>query len=358
MSDMLEYLKWRGDILFSELPLNPVDALIFSTLCYIRFEGIVPEVPQRWITLKEAAEEFFAREEHENLVRVPEDLELLHAAARSPRFSRVGLSFYQSVLVPAQETQFAAMTCYLEDGSAYLAFRGTDNSLVGWKEDFNMTFLESIPAQRMAQGYTQAFAAVSGAPMRLGGHSKGGNLAVYAAAKSDPTIQERIIEVYNQDGPGFTERMLLDPGYLAMVPKIRTYVPQSSVFGMMLEHEGDYTVVRSRETGLMQHDPHSWEVMGAGFITAEAVTESSHFVDRTLKSWLATMTIPERNEFVDTVFELLGTGETSQVNQVLRPQNIRTYLKTLQNDDKMRRLIATELAGLVRSAVNAQKSLE
>ena len=171
MEDMLDYLSWRGDILFSQLPPNPVDALIFSSLSYIRFQDIVPDSPSRRITLEDAALMLLDEPEPQSRCRVKADLELLFAASRSPRFGRAGLSFYQDVFIPEEDTQFAAVTFYLEDGSAFLAFRGTDSTLVGWKEDFNMTFQESIPAQRLATEYIKVFASVSDAPMRLGGHS-------------------------------------------------------------------------------------------------------------------------------------------------------------------------------------------
>ncbi|MBO5130195.1 MAG: DUF2974 domain-containing protein [Oscillospiraceae bacterium] len=357
MSDMFDYLSWRGDILFSQLPPNPVDALIFSTLSYIQFTGIVPEDLQHYITLRDAAMMLLDdMEDAQQKVRVKADLDLLRSAAATDRFGRVGLSMYRDVFDPEADTQFAAMTFFLEDGTAFLAFRGTDNTLVGWKEDFNMTFQQSIPAQRLALQYVQDFCAASKAPMHLGGHSKGGNLAVYAAAKCDYLIQKRIITVYNQDGPGFSEEMMDDPGYLNIVPKIRTYVPQSSIFGMLLEHEEPYIIIKSKQIGLMQHDPYSWEVMGGNFIPCEDLSSDSRFLDRTFRSWLAQMTREERNTFFDHVFDLLMVEKTSKPKDIIKPQNLITYIKTLQSDDTKRQLIARELANLVRSAHNAQYS--
>lgn len=358
MADMFDYLKWRGDILFSQLPPNPVDALIFCALSYIHFAGIVPETPDQWIPLEDAAGKLEAEEDAQSRVRTRLDLELLRAAAETPRFARVGIAFYQDVFIPEEDTQFAAVTYFLEDGTAFLAFRGTDNTLVGWKEDFNMTFEESIPAQRLAQEYTQRFAGVSKVPLRLGGHSKGGNLAVYAAAKCGEQIQKRIIEVYNQDGPGFTERMMYHPGYLRIVPKIRTYVPQSSVFGMLLEHEEPYTIIKSKQIGLMQHDPYSWEVMGGDFVFVEELTADSRFLDRTFKSWLVGMSAQERNEFFDAVFDLLMTDNTSRPRDIMRLQNIRSYFKTLSTDGNKRHVIASELMSLFESAKKAYNPKE
>ena len=354
MSGMFDYLNWRGDILFSQLPPNPVDALIFSTLSYIRMTGVVPEDTDHYICLRDAAAMLLdAPDELE--VRVKADIDLLQAAAATERFGRVKLTFCRDIFIPEEDTQFAAVTWLLEDGTAFLAFRGTDNTLVGWKEDFNMTFQETIPAQRLAQQYVREFTAANKSPIHLGGHSKGGNLAVFAAARCDYLTQKRIVTVYNHDGPGFSEDMMTDPGYLNIVPRIRTYVPQSSVFGMLLEHEEPYIIIKSKQLGLMQHDPYSWEIMGGNFLPCDDVSSDSRFLDRTLRNWLAAMNIEERNAFFDSVFDLLMIEKTSRPRDIVRPQNLITYIKTLQSDDTKRQVIAKELVKLVQSAQLAQQ---
>ena len=358
MADMLDYLAWRGDIEFTQMPVNPVDALIFSTLSYIQFEGIIPDNPMQRISLAEAATELFSLAEPQTRVRVKKDLELLEAVAGSARFDNIKMSFYRSILIPEEDTQFAAVTIFLEDGSAYIAFRGTDNTLTGWKEDFNMTFQSSIPAQRLAMEYVQEFAAAHPIPIWMGGHSKGGNLAVYAAAKCGELLQKRIVEVHNQDGPGFSEAMMDDPGYRAILPKLRSYVPQSSVIGMLLEHEEPYTIIKSSQIGIMQHDPYSWMVMGANFLHVEELTADSRFLDRTFKNWLSKMSNDERSAFFDTVFDLLESTGAERTGEIIRPQNVRAYLKTLKTNEYMRSVLASELASLALSARQAQRSSE
>lgn len=359
MADMFDYLEWRGDILFTQMPPNPVDALIFSSLAYIGYEGIVSETMSDLITLKEFAENFLPEDKqinkkviqqkkHDETIRVKSDLKLLKAAAESKRFANVSLCSYRDILLDEEETQFAAITFLLGNGSAFLAFRGTDYTLTGWKEDFNMTFQDEIPSQKLAVEYVQEFSEQSFAKLYLGGHSKGGNLAVYAAAKCEASIQERIQVVYNQDGPGFTDNLMGHPGYLAMVPKIRTYIPQSSIVGMLLEHEEPYSIIKSRQVGgALQHDPYSWEVMGPDFIYLEEVTKDSRLLERTIKSWMASMTNKERDVFVDSLFELLTAGGAEQAFDLIRPKNIITYLKTLKSDDEIRKTIAKELAKLI-----------
>lgn len=358
MANIIDYIKWRGDLTFTQDPPNAVDALIFSALSYICYGGRVEAEPDIPVPLKEAAEEYFALDDHESRCRVKNDLDLLHAAAASTRFGRCEICMYRDEFIPEQETQFAAMTFLLDDGSMFLAFRGTDYSLVGWKEDFNMTFQQTIPAQRLALQYTRDVALEFTRPMRLGGHSKGGNLAVFAAARSSPMIQKRILAVYSNDGPGFTKYLMGDPGYLAMVPKIKTYIPQSSVIGMLLEHEEPYTVIRSKTVGLLQHDPYSWEVMGREFIPVQEITESSQFVDATIKTWFADMTNQERNQLVDVMFTLLGTGGVENVQDLLNPKNIRTYIKTLSSDENLRRILSTEFQSLLEAAKKTRARFE
>ena len=358
MADMFDYLLWRGDLSFRQDPVNEVDALIFSGLSYIRHGTGDLFFAEASVTLREAAERFFSLCDCEDRVRVKNDLALLQAAAETERFGNAKLRLYRDLFIPEQETQFAAMTFLLDDGSGFLAFRGTDHSLVGWKEDFNMTFQQTIPAQRLALQYTREAAMELSGTLYLGGHSKGGNLAVFAAARSSPMIRQRIAQVYNHDGPGFTQYLMGDPGYLAMVPRIRTFVPQSSVIGMLLEHEEPYTVIRSKTLGLLQHDLYSWEVAGKFFIPVQEITDSSQFIDATIKTWFADMTNQERNQLVDVMFTLLGTGGVDNAMDIFHPRNIKNYLRTLSTDANMRRILSTEFQGLLEAARRTRTKFE
>ena len=357
MGNIFDYLTWRGDLTFTQDPPNAVDALIFSTLTYVGYGETAQRPPETAASLRRCAEEFFALENPESRVRSKKDMELLRCAAATARFGQCGLCLYRSVLLPEQETQFAAMTFLLDDGSMFLAYRGTDNSLVGWKEDFNMTFQQTIPAQRLAQEYIREAALAHTAPMRVAGHSKGGNLAVFAAARCSPTVRKRILTVYNNDGPGFTKYMIGDPGYNAIVPRIQTYIPQSSVIGMLLEHEEPFLVIRSKSVGIMQHDPYSWEVEGPHFLPGQEVTESSQFLDATIKNWFAGMTNRERNQLVEVLYGLLTTGEVENAADIFQPKNIRTYVKALSSDADMRHILSTEFQGLLEAAKKARAGM-
>ncbi len=358
MATMFDYLKWRGDLSFAQVPSNAVDALIFSSLSYIQYCGVVQSHPRTPVRLREAAEDFFTLPDPENHCRVEKDLDLLQQAAMSRRFGETRLVMYRDILIPEQETQFAAVTFLLDDGSAMLTFRGTDYSLVGWKEDFNMSFQQTVPAQRLAEKYLREVAAEFDRSLRLCGHSKGGNLAVFAAARGGPLIQGRILEVYNNDGPGFTKYMMGDPGYIALVPRIQTYIPESSVIGMLLEHEEPYTVVKSRTVSLLQHDPYTWEILGPAFITVEEVSEDSRFLDAAIKDWFAGMTNQERGRLVDVMFTLLGTGGVESTLDIFHPKNALNYLKAISSDENMRKVLSSEFQSFVEAARRTRSRLE
>lgn len=358
MTNMFDYLTWRGDLTFTQDAVNSVDALIFSTLSYIRYAGDLETNPAAEVTLKAAAEELLSQENLENRYRSKTDLELLRAAADTLRFGNTRLCMYRDRLIPEQETQFAAMTFLLDDGTMFLAFRGTDYTLVGWKEDFNMSFRQVVPAQLLAEQYVREAGAEYFLPMRLGGHSKGGNLAVFAAARSSPMLQKRILEVYNHDGPGFTSYLMGDPGYLAMVPRIKTFVPQSSVIGMLLEHEEPYSVIRSTSHGVMQHDPYTWEVVGRSFIPVPEITQSSVFLDATIKTWYANMTDQERNNIVDVMYQILSTDGVEKAVDIFQPKNIRTYIKAISGDETLRRSLSAEFMALIDAARKVRGKLE
>ena len=359
MADLFDYLLWRGDLPMDVVPPNPVDTLILSELSYLGLEGLVPGDFLHPVPLQVVAQAFLALPDREERLHLKKDLELIDAAAKTARFGQLRLIFYRDELLPEIQSQFAAVTWLLPDGMALITYRGTDTTLTGWKEDFNMSFQTCVPAQEKALWYLEAFARVHPTlPLMVAGHSKGGNMAVYAAARCQTEVQERITAVHNHDGPGFQAEILREPGYRCVLPKVRTFVPQSSVVGMLLEHEEPYTVVKSRQLSLLQHDPYSWEVLGGDFIRLEEVDENSRFLDGTIRTWLAQTSLEERNAFVDAVFELLTLGEIDDLRAVILPKNVLRYLRQLRTDEKMRSIIAKEFADLFRAAVEQRKKKE
>ena len=355
MGNQLDYLRWRGDLSLAQSPFGAVDALILSALAYIHFDGLVSAEPGEYVPLGQTAQAYLdLPPARRGRCRCERDLELLEVLAESPRFAPMALARCVSRFVPREETQFAALTILPGDGSAFLAFRGTDGTLVGWKEDFNLSFLDVVPAQLEAAEYIQEFAENFPGPLRLGGHSKGGNLAAAGAALCPMKTRDRIETVWSFDAPGFTSYLLTRPGYQELRTRIRSFVPKSSVVGLLLTHEEPYTVVDSDQKGLFQHDLYSWQVLGPDFVRLEDVDEGSHLIDRTLKNWLAGLTNEQRETVVDTLYELLSSGDAKTVKEALEPQNLAAALMSVKDiDPKDLFTAASALAGLAGAALRA-----
>ena len=315
MADLFDYLDWRGDLTLAQAPFNEVDNLILAELSFVDFGGIVSEPGTGGaISLREAAERFFARVPADQPidmgVLVPDAIPLLlRKIADSQRFREMRLSCYVDWLDTEQAVQFSALTVETGDGLYYIAFRGTDDTLAGWKEDFHMACMEEIPAQRMAVDYLKTVARqYPRRRLRVGGHSKGGNLAVYAATFAPASIQRRIQSVWSNDGPGFHRSILDSAEYARIAERVVSIVPKSSVVGMLLEHDEDYIVVDSSEQGLLQHDGFSWSVLGDHFVRLNDVTRQSRLNDRALKEWIRSMPLDQREKFVEGLFQVLSAS--------------------------------------------------
>ncbi len=313
MGTLYEYLDWRGDIPFSQVGIGEIDNLIFSQICYVDFKHMVPASPTaRPVPLLTAARRYMRAHKETGdatslgVIMPPDIIKIMIKAARSPRFEATQLVAYVNKISDNEQKQFSAVTFLVDDDTCFIAFRGTDDTIVGWKESFNMSIMSPIPAQEEAVAYVESIA--SAFPERtiyLGGHSKGGNLAVWSAVKCSPETNARIINVYSNDGPGFNTEFISSEQYLNTRDRIHTLVPQSSVVGMMLEHEENYEVVQSHMSGLFQHNCFSWEVMGGRLVHLDTVTEESKRIDTTLKKWLSEMSVEERREILDSFYELL-----------------------------------------------------
>ena len=354
MASMLDYIAWRGDLSFSSSAPNEVDALIFSTLSYIPFRGSVERNPEKPVLLRQAAREFFDIPDPEGYIRTQNDLELLKAAGESQRFGNIRIAEYRKIFIKERDTQFAAVTFLLDDGSIFISFRGTDNTLVGWKEDFSMCFRREIPSQKLAKQYLQDVLMDHSGPVRVSGHSKGGNVAVYAVSQSVPVIRERILEVYNQDGPGFSEAFLEDPGYRQILPILHTQVPQSSVIGMILNRAEPIAIVKSNQSGIMQHDPFSWEVQGKRLVSVESLSGNSIFLQLTIKNWLLGMDMETRVRMVDMLFDLLTSGDVEVTGDLFQPKNLVACVSRLRSSETIRKYLTEDLTGLFHAAKKAR----
>lgn len=221
---------------------------------------------------------------------------------------------YTEQMDPEAEKQFSAVTFRLTEGLSYVAFRGTDASFVGWKEDFNMAF-QTVPSQETAVAYLARAALYCPGRLMTGGHSKGGNLAVYAAACCDEAVQGRILRIYSHDGPGFLAEMLTSPGFQAIADRVEKTLPQSSVVGMLLEDQESFQLVKSGRVSFWQHDPFSWQVEGDRFCPADHLTADAHYLDKTLNDWVRGLAQEERERFVDALYGILNVNEVTTFAQ-------------------------------------------
>ena len=358
MGTILDYLGWRGDLTLKQSPFNEVDNLLLAELSFLELTDIVPDVGQgRSVKLHRAVEQYFARREGEEIsmgVLVPDQILIMaKEMAASPRFRDMPLSGFRSILDLDREIQFAALTIDTGDGSLYLSFRGTDDTLVGWKEDFNMTFLSEVPSQQLAAEYLRETARHSrGKQLRLGGHSKGGNLAVYAAVHCGAAVQKRLEMVYNNDGPGFKESLLERPEYRAVRERIVTIVPQSSVVGMLLEHDDNYHVVHSSQQGLNQHDGFSWQVQGTSFVRMEERSTEGRVNEKAIRGFFANLDDDQRRQFVDAMFEVLSSTNAQTLTELDsdRLRSLTAMVKTYKELNKESRQVLAEALRVILKA--------
>lgn len=340
MANISDYLDWRGDIPMSVDPFNEVDNLILAELAYTDFADIVPPPSKehQYVTLQDACEMFFSMYSEDEIMEKNSTTKvapfLMKKMIKSKRFESMLLMDYVNEIDEENQTQFSVISFLLPDDTIFVSFRGTDNTIVGWKEDFNMSFLYQTQGQIRAARYLDDWFGDTTQKLRLGGHSKGGNFAVYAAAFCHPRIQERIVQVYSNDGPGFLKKITEQPQYQKMLPKVISTIPESSIVGMLLENELDHRVVKSSQSGAMQHDAMSWEVLGNHFVFAENLAESSIMLDKTLKNWIYGLEPEEREEFVNILFDTLqSTGATTLdelvANKMAMMNNISKTLSEL-----------------------------
>lgn len=315
------YLQWRGDLLLTQDGFNEVDNLLLCIISYIdfrRIDRLCSPDPADAMTIGGVCACLTEQDEQVGLSPEPY-IPLMRAVAATKRFEEVKMFAFEDRRDAEKEMQFAAVSFLLPDNSVFVAYRGTDTSLVGWKEDFNMSFMSGVPAQLRATEYAVEIARrCPKRILRIGGHSKGGNLAAWAAMHLPEKLQrKRLLAAYNNDGPGFLAEVLQEEGCRQLGEKLYTFVPESSIVGILLEHGENYEVIASHNKAVMQHEPLSWAVLGKRFVRRDKYSEGSRITDDVLKEWIASTSLQERQEFVDALFELLSRdGEIKTLDEL------------------------------------------
>lgn len=358
-SDLIDYLDWRGDLTFDASPFNEIDALVFCQLSYANFSRLAPESFDSSIKLSELAKLFFASSDFKTrsdlgMLIDPKTNELLEKAGASVRFRDVSVTGFVSKYDDQKEEQFSALTFVLNEGSLlekqqiFVAFRGTDDTIVGWKEDFNLAFLEEVPAQEDARAYlANAANSFKRAQIFAGGHSKGGNLAIFASAHLDEKSKKNLEAVYNFDGPGFSQSALDSDEFFSVKPKIRSVFPQFSIIGMLFHHYENCKIVLSDEKLVMQHNPFSWFLKGTSFEAKDELDSGSEIFFNSFNKWFENLQKNQREQFVETLFGLLGSTNAVTNSDLSRDalKNTGKIIKAFANLDKEIRDDAVKIAG-------------
>ena len=351
MDNILTYVKWRGDICFEERTFNDVDALIFAVLSYAEWDGIVfdKEMP-----LAQACTLFMKSENRihdaKRYAYSPEIPSLVEAIKDSPRYKDVKIKNYQTVFDKNEIVQFAAVTFMLKDQTTIVSYRGTDSSILGWREDFNMTYKEEVPAHKYALQYLQntilpaqkkklfAFSSKKDPKLYLLGHSKGGNLAMYAAIKATEK-HEMIQRVYNFDGPGFLDSFYEKNDTSTILSKIKLYLPNASIIGRLLTHKEEKVIIEGYDSGLMQHSAFRWQVKKDGFVKADGLKPQSdthlNYIDKVLLS----KSMEQKRQLINAMFdtlERLHINEVTDIGTLSLKQGLDSVKEfgLLSNEDK------------------------
>lgn len=323
MANLFEYLKWRGDIPFASDNFTEVDGLLLVAFSYITpSEETIASLP---ITIYDLNQKLRALKpkDRKNYIRNNKDTHLLEAMANCTRYQNVKIIDFEEKIDHEIETQFAAYALELAPDTTAIVFRGTDHTITGWKEDFNMTFLSETPGQLMSTDYLTKIAQKTSGRIILCGHSKGGNLAIYSSSTCAPAISKRVLNIYNYDGPGFTEEFLCKEQYKSLLDRIHTYLPESSIVGLLLEHEEPYEVVISRNPGITQHEPYSWSVMGGTIDRSPSERNIwSLTMDSAIREWQNQATPEERQSFVNSVFGLLENSDAVTLEDIMSPKTL------------------------------------
>ena len=395
MANLLDYIKWRGDLTMAQSPFNEVDALALSMITYVDFGGIVPtEASTMGITLRSAVKAYFTKQVNEKKAReralccegnppkakagenlrilrlgvvLPGEIhKLLLRMATTPRFQHLIMSRHVCELQEngEQSMQFSAMTFQWRDRSnnLFAAFRGTDDTLAGCREDLHLSFMDEIPSQRRATQYLNALCRdgrlTDHTHLYVGGHSKGGNLAVWGAVHANPAVRDHIAHVYNFDGPGFSTKLLRSGAYRGLDGHITTLVPQDSLIGLLLENDGKYQIVRSPQRGLYQHNGIRWEVEGPAFVRMKNLSKTGLNTDTVTRKRVASMTMEERRTLTRLLFEVVdstGAKTLSDLSEA-KLKSASAMVKTInQYDAPTRKLLWDLLLKLFVSRQNAQR---
>lgn len=359
MKDLYEYVKWRGDLSFRVAPFTNIDGLIFALISYVQFDTLLEMGKQHSkIYLSQMGEQYQKQPDlNLEIAMIQENVLFFKEAAKTKRFGEVLVKNYCNMIDTARQLQFSAMELELPDGTIAISYRGTDDTLVGWIEDLNMSHLPVVPSQEEAVRFLLETQKYKLKKIRLMGHSKGGNLAVYASVHSTKWIQRRILNIYNFDGPGFLPEEVSSVNYQNMLPRMKTFAPKTSIIGRLLWQQSEPRIINSTEVGIFQHDPFSWKLHYLDFVYVEKFDKSSMILEETIRSWLEKLEPDKRKQFITIIFSLFTEKDITSIKQFktdkmqLIKELLNAYGSLEQRDRKMLQETINLLLGEVKTSL-------
>ena len=348
MGNLITYVQQYEAQTFKEKSVTDIDILVLTEIAYLPFDEIVSSSfeEKAAISLNQLGKEFetIKEKEHKNnpFMITKERIQLLDVVSKSQRFKDIKVFGFMNDIDDELTKQFAAVCYQWEEESRWIIFRGTDESLTGWKEDFMMTYSDLIPAQTDAIEYLRKQAELFSGSLNISGHSKGGNLSLYASAMQEEDIQHRIQQIYCWDAPGGHRSILGTEGYQRVVSKAKRYIPQDSIVGLMLESQVPYHIIESQGSGISQHSALMWNIEEDHFVELTELTKNSQLTDQTFKQWTEVVSDEDLKLFFDTFFELFFEMGVETVNDVY--YNFRIYMqkffeKAYQMDTEKREIL-------------------
>lgn len=350
MGNIMDYISWRGDLTFAQSPFNEVDNLILACFSYVNLDRIPAVTRQKGIELKKLVKEF---KKLHTIKELEADKSFIRLApfmmfemSESVRFGNCVIRNYVNEIVTEAEQQFSAVEIVLDDGTSYISFRGTDDTIIGWKEDFNLS-TGVVPAQERAVEYMQRISDKASGMLRVGGHSKGGNLAIYGSVMCK-SVHDKILEIYSNDGPGFSKEFQDSPETAEMMPKIIRIIPEYSIIGTLLEHEKQPIIVASTSRGLLQHDGFSWEVQGPGLVRRDSLNKTALRFIEILHKWIDGMDMEQKRLLIEDLFATLQASGYENLSEV-QSGGLKSLAAMVKRLDKF----APESRGMMQELLTA-----
>lgn len=347
MRNIIDYVENELHTM-NEKKFNTVDSLILSQVTNYLYDDLVGNLSnlKPHIYFKDLLKAEYFGKMFRSFILPKKNKQLLFALAASPRFRNIEINYHVSKIDSDEEKQFSATTFILSNEFAYLGFRGTDTTVVGWKEDFNMAFVCPIPSQLEGVEYVNTIAKILPHKLYIGGHSKGGNIAVYSAMNCNNSVKSRIEKIYSHDGPGFREEVIKSEEFKSIKDKINKTIPYSSLVGILLENHEHYHVVKSSGVGgIMQHDPFWWEVGKDDFIYLDELSSKSKYINKTLNAWLSQISDEKRKQFIEALFEILNSTKCETITDIAVnwKTNLPIILDAIKHMDPEEKVLIIEL---------------